>query len=129
LFDAPDIPSSFFIGRDSELKDIAHVLQPQSDSSEQMVLILGGMGGIGKTQLAIAYAKRHHTSYTSIFWLNAKSERTLKVSLQTLARRILPLNEERRCDDEEIQVSVARWLSEQENTRWLLAFDNYDEPE
>jgi hypothetical protein len=36
------------------------------------------MGGIGKTQLAITDAKRHRRSYTSIYWMNANTEATLK---------------------------------------------------
>jgi DNA replication protein DnaC len=57
----------------------------ETQSREQRRLILGGMGGIGKTQLAIAYAKRHCGSYESIFWLNAVSEFALKTSLRSMA--------------------------------------------
>ena len=105
------------------------ILQPNSKSLERKILILGGMGGVGKTQMAVAYAKRHRTSYTSIFWLNAKSETTLTSSLRLSARRILPLGAESRYDDNQIRNHVSTWLSQLENTRWLLIFDNYDEPE
>ena len=39
------------------------------------------MGGIGKIQLAIAYAKSKYNEYNSIFWVNATSEAILKNSL------------------------------------------------
>ena len=32
------------------------------------------IGGIGKTQLTVAYAKRHKDNYSAIFWLNIKDE-------------------------------------------------------
>ena len=54
LFDAPDMGESLFIGREAEFQDMESILQPQSDSPDltRKVLILDGMGGIGKTQLA-----------------------------------------------------------------------------
>jgi DNA replication protein DnaC len=45
-----------FVGRDDELDDIVKELQ--YDGSRKMVL-LHGLGGMGKTQLALAYAKQH----------------------------------------------------------------------
>lgn len=87
------------------------------------------MGGIGKTQLAIAYAKRHRHSYESIFWLNATSPQTLRASLHRLAQRILTPDELKHCENDQLVMHVSRWLSETENTRWLLIFDNYDEPD
>jgi hypothetical protein len=66
---------------------MAMILQPQSDTlgSSRKLLVLGGMGGIGKTQLAITYVKRYRSYYTSIFWLNATSEVSLKTSLRHVA--------------------------------------------
>jgi hypothetical protein len=80
LFDAPDMGEGLFIGRETESQDMESILQPHSHSpgSSRKVLIQGGMGGIGKTQLAITYAKRHRRSYTSIYWMNANTEATLK---------------------------------------------------
>jgi len=107
------------------------ILQPQSDTigSRRKVLVLGGMGGIGKTQLAISYAKRHQTHYTSVFWLNATSEVSLKTSLRNIAFRVLPPGTVSQLDDEQTFVHVSNWLSEYDNARWLLIFDNYDDPD
>jgi hypothetical protein len=118
-----------FIGRDTELEQIENILLSNSNYSTRKVLILGGMGGIGKTQLAINYAKRHCTSYSSVFWLNATSESTLNSSLRDMANRILPPETVSKLDDDQLRIQVSNWLSELDNTRWLLILDNYDDPD
>src|SRR5271154_6809030 len=131
LFNAPDMGEGLFIGRQAEFQDMESILQPQSDSpdSTRKVLILGGMGGIGKTQLAITYAKRHRHSYSSIFWLNANTEATLNNSLRAVANRILPPKTVSKLDDDQVWVHISNWLSKLDNTRWLLIFDNHDNPD
>jgi len=127
LVDAPDIGDGLFIGREAELKQMEAILLPDSHSLPRKVLILGGMGGIGKTQLAIAYAKQHHT-YSSIFWLNATSESALRTSLRRLAPQILLGETVDQLDEDQLWVQISLWLSKLENSRWLLIFDNYDDP-
>jgi len=105
------------------------VLKPNDLSVEQRRLVLGGMGGIGKTQLAIAYSLRHRHSYASIFWLNAASSKTLQASLHQLAQHILTPDVLKHCNGDQLIVHMSRWLSEADNTRWLLIFDNYDDPD
>jgi hypothetical protein len=131
LFDAPAMGEGLFIGREAEFQDMESILQPQSDSpdSTRKVLILGGMGGIGKTQLAITYAKRHRHSCSSIFWLNANTEATLNNSVRAVANRILPPETVSKLDDDQVWVRVSNWLSKLDNTRWLLIFDNHDNPD
>lgn len=131
LFDAPDMDRGLFIGRQPEIQEMEKILQAQSASTGSIreVLILGGMGGIGKTQLAITYAKRHCHSYSSIFWLNANTEATLNNSLRAVANRILPPETVSKLDDDQVWVHVSNWLSKLDNTRWLLIFDNHDNPD
>ena len=74
------------MAREDELRDIHEVLR--GDGSRRTV-VLHGLGGIGKTQLAVAYAKRHKDNYSAIFWLNIKDEDSLKQSFAKVARQIL----------------------------------------
>jgi hypothetical protein len=83
---------------------------------------------MGKTQLAIAFAKRHHQEYDSVFWLNAASEATLKDSFRLVAEAIFDVQEAQVLQDEQSLIQTRRWLSDKKNTRWLLIFDNYDDP-
>lgn len=57
LGQAPHLAPTLFVGRDSEREEIAAKLRPVQGLQKQRRLVLGGMGGIGKTQLAIAYAE------------------------------------------------------------------------
>src|SRR5271156_2348771 len=106
LFDAPNIDDHLFIGRDEELEQMKIILLSGPDSSNRKVLVLGGMGGIGKTQLAIHFTKRYRSSYSSIFWLNAASESTLRSSFRILARRILPTDSGNVADDDQLWIDV-----------------------
>lgn len=126
---APYIPSEFFVGRGSELDEITDVLHPSPKPQKQQRLVLGGMGGIGKTQLAIAYAESSRGSYSSVFWLNAASEAVMKEDFQSIAHIIFDIQDPGKLEGKEIVRRVHQWLSDLKNTGWLLIFDNYDDPD
>jgi hypothetical protein len=122
-----------FVARKTELIEIHKALG--GDGSRRTV-VLHGLGGIGKTQLAATYAKRHKDSYSAIFWLNIKDENSLKQSFAKVARQIsrehpsaLRLrNVDTNESLNEVINAVKAWLSRPNNTRWLMIFDNYDNP-
>jgi hypothetical protein len=97
---------------------------------------LHGLGGIGKTQLAIAYIKRHRSDYSAAIWMNAKDETALKQSYARVAEWILRHHPSiayiagavQSQDLDEIVKVVKRWLEEPRNDRWLVVYDNYDNP-
>jgi ATP/maltotriose-dependent transcriptional regulator MalT len=74
------------VAREDKLRKIHKTL---SNNSSWYTVILYSLGGIGKTQLAIAYAKQHKDNYLTIFWLNIKDEDSLKQSFVTAAKQIL----------------------------------------
>lgn len=120
--------SDLFVGRQADLQQMSDKLQPGALPVRYRRLVLGGIGGIGKTQLAIAYAKKHQEDYTSIFWLNATSEITMKASIRSVTGRVFTLQNPDNYDSEQMLTHFKRWLAANTNTGWLLIFDNYDEP-
>jgi hypothetical protein len=63
------------VARETELGEIYKVL---SGDGSRHTVILHGLSGISKTQLAIAYVKRYKENYSAIFWLNIKDEDSLR---------------------------------------------------
>lgn len=129
LTSAPLIEPNNFIGRTAEIDAIHEVLRPDEVSTEQRRVVLGGKGGIGKTQLAIAYARHHQRSYTSVLWLNATSESTLYATLRLVVQAFSTIEQLEELENQDVLARVHKWLSWPNNTRWLLIFDNYDEPD
>lgn len=125
---APYIPSELFIGRGYELDEIAKVLHPDNRAQKQRRLVLGGIGGIGKTQLAIAYSESGRGIYDSVLWLNAVSETALQDSFRMMAGLIFDVDQPSVLEDKEIERRIHQWLCTPKNTGWLLIFDNYDDP-
>jgi hypothetical protein len=121
-----------FVARENELADMHRLLHVNSRS----VVILHGLGGIGKTQLAIKYALRHKDKYTATFWVNANDEDSLKLCFRDVARQILEnhpstptiVGVDLDKDLDKVINAVKAWLNLRKNTHWLLIYDNYDNP-
>lgn len=61
-----------FVGRDKELVKIHEILYQQQNTAA--ISALGGMGGVGKTELAVKYARTHEDDYPGgICWFNLRS--------------------------------------------------------
>jgi AAA+ ATPase superfamily predicted ATPase len=118
------------VAREDELRDIHKAL---SGDGSRRTVVLHGLGGIGKTQLAVAYAKRHKDNYSAIFWINIKDEDSLKQSFTKVAKQILqehPSTSRLSSVDmnnlDEVIDAVKAWQGLPYNTRWLMIYDNYD---
>ncbi len=60
-----------FVGRAHELEKLHHLLQ---EGNRVAITAIAGMGGVGKTELAIQYALKHLNNYPGgVCWLSAKN--------------------------------------------------------
>ncbi|KAM3083789.1 hypothetical protein ACMFMF_001154 [Clarireedia jacksonii] len=122
-----------FVAREEELSKMHKLLQ---DHNSRSCVILHGLGGIGKTQLAITYARRHKEKYTAIFWLNANDEDSLKLNFRDIAQQVLrhhpstsilsSVDQDK--DLDQVASVVKGWLDSPQNIRWLMIYDNFDNP-
>lgn len=53
-----------FVGREENITEVCEALQY---NSSRKTAVVQGLGGIGKTQLALAYAQRHKDDYSAVF--------------------------------------------------------------
>jgi hypothetical protein len=99
------------------------------------IYVLRGLGGIGKTQLAVEFSRRYRSEFSSVFWLDGSSESSVSRSIAACASRIPEgqIADENRSlgagsstDIDAAVKDVLGWLGRPENTKWLLVFDNVD---
>lgn len=127
-----------FVGRESELETIDRYLLPNaSDQSDHGLrcFAICGIGGVGKTELAMEYACSRQHFFDAIFWLRADDEKILAADIADITSQ-LGLNRDN-TDVAAGRDAALGWLSKPtkknglpdtpENTaNWLLIYDNAD---
>lgn len=114
-----------FTGRESLLDDLHDRMR--SGTTAVLPQALHGMGGVGKSQLAVEYVYRHQGDYDLVWWI--PSERTTQVAaeLVELAQRMdLPVGPEANTAVPAVREALRLG---QPYARWLLVFDNAESPE
>ena len=123
----PFPPNPHFTGREKLLKDLhrqlaegpAAITQPQA---------IHGLGGVGKTQLAVEYAWQHRAEYDALLWLVADSPENGAANLAALCEPEVLNLPEAAVREQEAQVAVVlRWLRQESG--WLLILDSVDSAE
>ena len=87
---------------------------------------ISGLGGVGKTQLAVEYAYRHAGDYDLVWWVRSEEPSALAAEYAALARE-LDLPQADNPDQGVVIEAVRQWLRQVQG--WLLVLDNAPGPE
>lgn len=124
IWNIPIARNPFFTGRDALLEQLHTQLQPPWATAISQPQAISGLGGIGKTQLAIEYAYRYRQEYQAILWARADTTEALNAAYTEIAG-LLELPQKEAQEQEIIVQAVKNWL--QETHDWLLLLDNADD--
>ncbi|KAF4819420.1 Calcium-independent phospholipase A2-gamma [Colletotrichum tropicale] len=116
------ISSPQFTGRAAVLGKLdRHFCERKPGSSPRRLLRIWGMGGVGKTQIALKFRDLHGSRFGHVFWINAATTDSIYESFRKVTAQIHGGNPSR-----PNITGVLNWLSQNRSEEWLLVFDNND---
>ncbi|KAF8598134.1 FabD/lysophospholipase-like protein [Ceratobasidium sp. AG-I] len=110
-------PSHTFTGREDILERMRGYFFDASPT-ERRLFVLCGLGGAGKTQLALKFVDMHKNLFWDVFYIDATSDQTASAGLSALAKA---------ANAGTTQEEALAWL-ESKQERWLLVLNNADDP-
>jgi NB-ARC domain len=114
-----------FTGRAQLLADLREKLE--RTGSATLSCTLHGMGGVGKTQIAIEYVHRFGADYDLVWWVPAQQRAGIRASLAELWHRVGDAGNGG--GDEPWARALEALRTGIPCARWLVVFDNADRPE
>src|SRR3954451_9365041 len=78
IFDLPETRNDRFVGREDALEKIRSLLEEAKKKSAGRRIAIMGLGGMGKTQVALEYCYRNRDDYLYIFWVLSESDTSIQ---------------------------------------------------
>jgi tetratricopeptide (TPR) repeat protein len=128
VWNVPSHHNPYFAGRELVLAELTARLTTPETTSRRVALT--GLGGVGKTQLAVEYAYRHRADYDLVWWVRGEQPTSLLGDYAVLAVQhplAADLDLREGGPQEAVVAQVRGWL--ELHRRWLLVLDNVEEPQ
>jgi hypothetical protein len=124
--------NSIFTDRDPTLANLYEIFK-EGQEGQVLTHVINGLGGVGKTQVAIEYAYRYNHRYDAVFWIDVSDEQTFAKHLDIVAQ-LLTLQEKMTAKIANaytitsLKLAVKQWLQAlADDMRWLLILDNIED--
>ncbi|KAL8690231.1 MAG: hypothetical protein Q9224_004454, partial [Gallowayella concinna] len=115
-----------FFGRENTLAEIDRHLKPGNQSGGSLgSLAIHGLGGVGKTQIALEYAYSKQAELDAVLWVPAENTLALQQGFTKIAVDGLKLPNANPQSHQENMLLVLAWL-QRTPAKWLLVFDNVE---
>ncbi|KAI8953072.1 hypothetical protein F4801DRAFT_538379 [Xylaria longipes] len=125
----PATGRSRFVGRGDILQSISQSLRP--GGRDPRIAVLLGMGGQGKTSLALEYCRREIVSrhFRFIIWIDGSSPAALERSFAQVAENLAAVSGDKRTfANSRAHISFVKTTIETAEAPWLFILDNFDSP-
>ena len=111
----------YFFGRDAILDQIAILLAPRRP------VVVTGVGGLGKTQVAVQYAHQHQAEYPGgVVWLVADPPEGIAAQVAKLTSSSTGFGKSELSQADQIAIVQRSWS---DSTARLFIFDNLEDPQ
>ena len=122
----PSIDLPHFVDRSNLFTEIETKI---SDAKFSKTVVLTGMGGLGKTQLALQFCRRaeEHSGFKAVTWIDASSPASVLQSYRAIAKHV-PHPADPDIDEDGV-MSLVKGSLQNFQRSWLLVLDNYDNPQ
>jgi tetratricopeptide (TPR) repeat protein len=125
-FNVPNRQCRHFVGRDAVLDKILDY--HSTDCTTTKVVVLRGLGGQGKTQVALEYCQRRRQApFVTTFWIDATTELSTEREFKRFYSRFRS-REGTPLDSFDDIVDTVLDVFQRITKPWLIVFDNYDDP-
>jgi hypothetical protein len=91
IFEVPLSANPRFTGRKPILSDMRGSLRQAQEYPRDNVIVLVGLGGCGKSEVALQFSHEHRSQFLGVFWIDATSKWTVKRSLDKLRKQLSAL--------------------------------------
>jgi NB-ARC domain len=109
----PHQPNPRFWGRDQALQEVRSHLEGAGHNTDLKAFALHGMGGVGKTQIALQYADKRRSNYDVVLWVAADNVISVGQSMRDIAQSLGLINTDNELKDTfGASLKVKKWLQD-----------------
>ncbi|KAJ6158982.1 hypothetical protein N7485_011808 [Penicillium canescens] len=123
-FVLPSVQTARFFDRDDVVEKIEKHFQDGDSTSPLRSLALYGMGGVGKSHVAMKYLEKKlaNKDFNAAFWINAENPVSIQQSFTDIALK-LKLPDTGQASHDENRMILKGWLQQTE-CKWMIIYDN-----